>query len=1341
MTRPNMRPIFFVFLNLLCISLHTATAQPRQLVFENYNLENGLQNNIVQQSFQDSKGFMWFATGHGISRFDGYRFTSFRNEPSDPKSISGLLARVIYEDRKKNLWIGTESGGLNRFDRSTETFEHILSTDSVAGIGTSVKTIVEDRKGRLWLGTNIGLKSYMPGEKNARWYPYRSGSKKSPSDKYIRVLEFDRYGKLWVGTKQGLDRFDPQTGNFEKIYDRYPLLKDEIWEIYPDQKGLLWIGTYNHGLFTIDPFDLNLKQVILDRSKPWSNAIKSVMQDKQGLYWIGSRAGLFVYDAATGRSNWFGNEDNEEKSLVHSSILNTYVDAAGNVWISTRGGISMAALGRQVFKHYSAQKGSCSHLNNKEVYAAWADPSGNSIWLGTDEGGVNVLDRKTGIFSYLTHRSGDPNSIAGNGIKSFLGDQRGNLWIGTYKEGISVLDRNTNRFSHFRHQKNNPNSLSDNTVWALHRDSKGQIWAGTDAGLDLYDAYSRNFIHQFIGKKQQISWIGEDSKGRLWLGLQSVVAIFEQGKGVVHTIREQGSCFYQDSKDRYWLATRNNGLALLDQKFKAVKYFDEKDGLPNNQVYQVLEDSQKRLWMSTANGLAMFDPETETFTNYDNSDGLQSNQFHYGAAFKLKTGELIFGGINGFNIFDPSKVKRNSYIPPILMTNLKLFNQDVRQGDKFGILKGSLSEAREIDIPYEHNFITFDFAALSYVRPEKNSYKFKLEGFDRDWNMSGRKNSATYTNLDPGSYMFQVLAANNDGVWAKKPLQFKVNILPAFWQTWWFRTLLCLTLALVGYTVVKFLINRHKIKQQLYLERNKVRQQKELNEIKLQFFTNISHEIRTPLTLITGPLERLRNAELTREMFESQIELMHRNTGSLLRLVNQLLDFRKLEDGRLELELGKGDLIAFIREIIDNFMPRAEEKQISLTFHPFSETLLTYFDPDKLSKILNNLISNALKFTPKKGSVSLYINIGLRDPKIGSGEQYLEIIVLDNGAGIKEKYLDSIFNRFFQVPAHNEGGTGIGLALTRELVALHSGEIFVESTEGSGSKFTIRLPLLHQENIRDRESRPFPQKPEILSNREELLNERILLVIEDNSDIRQFIIENFKEQFHILEAADGPSGLQIAQKVLPDLILSDVMMPEMDGNELCAKLKADEHTSHIPVILLTALSSKNNILKGLASGAEDYITKPFDINILRNKIENLLILRESMKNRFSGQLTIIPSNVAISSPDINFIKKAMAVVEENMADSELDIEAFARHMAVSRMQMYRKLSALTGMTVMEFIRDIRLKRAAQLLEQRKLNISEVAYTVGFRDLSNFRKCFREKFGTNASEYIKKSGQV
>ena len=1315
-------------------------AQPGQVIFENYTLENGLPNNTVQQAFQDRKGYMWFATNHGVCRYDGYKFTAFRNDPRDKKSLSGLLARVIYEDKAGNLWIGTESGGLNRFNREKENFEHIKANDPIHGIGTSVKTIAEDKVGRLWLGTNIGIKMYDPKSGEVKSYPFKANSINSPSDTYVRVLQFDPHGRLWVGTNSGLDLFDPDSGKFRKVYVNTAELGDEIWEIYKDPDGILWVGTYNNGLFRVDPSSEQIEKIQLNENIEWSKTIRSVVRDEHGLYWIGSRAGLYIYSHQQKRYSWFGNIENEPKSLVNNSVLNIHKDAAKNLWICTRGGVSLMVPGRQIFRHYNAFEKNSRHLNNNEVYAVWENTADGKIWIGTGSGGVNILDRSTGSFSYLTHSAGNPNSIAGNSVKAFIDDGKGNIWIGTYTEGISVFNQKTRKFTHFRHNPANPYSLSHNNVWAVHKDKKGNIWIGTDGGLDLYNGQTNSFIHQNLSnKRQKIAWISEDSKGRLWLGLLSAVSVYDPASGTINTIKVPGSCFFEDTKGRRWLASRGNGLLLLYANNKPAKYYDERNGLPNNQVLELLEDNAGFLWVSTANGLTRFDPEKETFTNYDKRDGLQNNQFHYGAAYKLRSGELIFGGVNGFNIFDPGKISSNNFKPPVVLTDLKIFNKSVHINDQFAVLENSISATRKIAIPYQYNILTFEFSALNFIRPEKNKYKFKMAGFDKEWNEAGAIPTATYTNLDPGKYTFSVIASNNDNLWNDNGLQIEVEILPPFWKTWWFNTLMVISVLGLIYMVVVFIVNREKIKQQLDLERIKVKQANEVNDIKLRFFTNISHEIRTPLTLIIGPLERFRNSEMPMEQILSQSEIMYRNATALLKLVNQLLDFRKLESGNLSLDMQRGDIVVFIKETVSSFSAMAEEKGIRLNFSSIDASLQTYFDPDKLEKILNNLLSNALKFTEKNGSVSVYMTLKA-DDSFDSNDEFIEIVVRDTGIGIDTRNRERIFQQFFQVPENKaQGGTGIGLALTKELVKLHKGDIQVNSQPGKGTRFTVRLPLIKEDNrIEIRTSSNNEDIEQEGGERKDLLNERILLIIEDNADVRKFIRANFESQFHVEEAGDGIEGLQLAQKLLPDIILSDVMMPVLDGNELCKKLKADEYTSHIPIILLTALSSKEHTIAGLSSGADDFITKPFDISILQTKIENLLALRNSIRKKFEGKLVISPTNVEVTSPDEIFLRKAVEVVEKNIDDTDLDIETFSKEMAVSRMQMYRKLSVLTGMTVKEFIRDIRLKRAIQLLDQKKLNVSEVAYAVGFKDLSHFRKCFREKFGMNATEYLKRN---
>jgi signal transduction histidine kinase/DNA-binding response OmpR family regulator len=693
------------------------------------------------------------------------------------------------------------------------------------------------------------------------------------------------------------------------------------------------------------------------------------------------------------------------------------------------------------------------------------------------------------------------------------------------------------------------------------------------------------------------------------------------------------------------------------------------------------------------------------------------------------------------------------YDVPVVLTDLKIFNKSVPIGDdKKSVLIQSISETDHLVLNFHQNVFTLEFAALNYINSDKNKYIYILEGFNREWNEPSLIRSATYTNLNPGDYTLRIKRVvpgiEND----QNELQLKITILPPFWKTKWFLAIILTVIVLLIYALLQFVLNREKIKHQLVLEKVNARKLHEIDMMKLKFFTNISHEIRTPLTLILGPLEKLIQKDISKDEMKENLLLMQRNAKNLDKLISQLLDFRKLQTGNLKLNLTEADIIDFVRNIVNSFNDLAAEKEISLKFNTLKKTLNAAFDPDKIEKILNNLISNAFKFTAQGGTIAVNISLvfDAGDNEFNETEkekQFIEIIVKDTGKGIAAQNLNRIFQRFFQSDAEDgNSGVGIGLALVKELVEIHNGDIFVTSKPGKGTKFTIRFPYystLYEKQTDSRlEIEPESQPPgNYIEGETELtenLNSKIMLIVEDNADVRKFVASHFSANFKIAQAKNGNEGWKIALEIIPDIIISDVLMPDTDGYELCKQIKNDERTSHIPVILLTALHSKEHEIKGLTTGADDFITKPFDLSVLQAKVENLLSIRESLRHKFSGTVILEPKNVVISSPDERFLQKAIEVIENNMADCDLDIESFSLKVGVSRMQLYRKLHALTDMTVKEFIRHIRLKRAAQMLVQDKMNVSEVAYEVGFKDLSHFRKCFRREYGMSASEFVAKS---
>jgi ligand-binding sensor domain-containing protein/signal transduction histidine kinase/DNA-binding response OmpR family regulator len=1348
---PKVLMLLFCLLLISEVSRSEGIEAVNNLSFDFYSQEHGLSSNQIHSILQDKKGWMWFGTSQGACRFDGYKFTVFKNDPEDSTSLKGNLVRAIYEDHKGQLWIGTENGGLNKFNREKENFQHLFSSGKQAVLrDISVTSILEDQSGNLWVGTETCL--YLI--KNENTLTEIKPSNLPAFSDYFRVLRSDRSGRIWIGTNHGLYVYNPKTNSSERVnFPQGLSANKEIWDILLDDDGTAWVGTYDNGVFSVNQTTLEARQVILDPNNERSNTVRSISKDKNGKYWIGTRGGLYIYEKHQGVTAFYYHEEREPKSLVNNSIQCIVHDLKGDVWIGTRNGINFLIEERQNIHGFKSMPGDNRYLNSSEIYAFWVDPKGD-IWAGTESGGINILNRETGRFRYLLPQRGNPNSLSSNCIKALLDDGNNNLWIGTFLGGLDVLNLRTESFKHYKNNPSDPGSLSDNRVWSLLKDSNNDIWVGTSSGLDQFDPLTGKFKHFANLTEGQVNWLAEDDDHCLWIGSDYLVVYNPKDQSIVR-VDQTTRDMLQDSRKRFWLATNNQGIALYAKGKGIVKYYSEKNGLANNQALSILEDDDHFLWISTTNGLSKFDPEKERFHNFSIQNGFQNNQFTYGAALKTKNGELLFGGISGFNVFDPAKIKSGDYFAPIVLTDLKIFNKSVKIGNrKKDVLTKSISETEKIKLKYDQNSITLDFASFDYANNLGIQYSYYLEGFDKDWTEPSVNRSATYTNLDPGEYTFRVKTVSIDRQESNPGPILTVVILPPYWQTWWFRLLLFVMIAGLFYMLISFLVNKEKLKNDLVLERLKAKKLHELDMMKLRFYTNISHEIRTPLTLILGPLEKMKNNLLPPSEIKGHVELMYRNATQLHQLINQLLDFRKLESGNLKLVLTPGDLVAYISEIVSSFDKFAEEKEIELKFNSLKKKLFTNFDTDKVAKIMNNLLSNAFKFTGKSGKISVNLSLvfdSAENDLVGNSEEkrLIEITVKDTGIGISESNLEKIFTRFFQVgDGATQSGTGIGLALTKELVKLHNGKLFVASKPGKGSKFTVQLPyeeLDFSESAEHASSVDQKEKEKIVSAPEERLDDqivagqKIMLLVDDNADVRYFIKSHFAASYQVLEAGSGIEGWDIALKTIPDIIISDVMMPDMDGFEFCRKIRKDERTSHIPILLLTALGSREHEREGLSYGADDYITKPFDLVVLQTKVENILSVRQSLKQKYTGEILLQPRNVILNSPDERFLQKAIEVIENNISDPDLDIERFSSEIGVSRMQLYRKLDALTEMTVKEFVRNIRLKRAAQMLVQKKLNVSEVAYAVGFRDLSHFRKCFKQEFGMSASEYVDKHG--
>lgn len=1353
--RVNYFLVIALFMSLSVNSLH---AQPNSPLFHNYTLADGLTDKTVHCIIQDRKGWIWIGTDFGVLRFDGYQFKKFTTHSSESLILSNSLIRTIYEDQSGVIWIGTESNGVFSYNREVYAIKQI---DIEKLSNKSAWSIVEDENNNLWIGTEKGINYYNPETDEVEKIISSATAPDILNNDFVRKLFIDKSNRLWVGTDNGLRVLSPNH-KLEASYLDYEVpgkeLENQIWEIFQDSHENIWIGSYLGGLLKYNSRKKQFTKVDLDKSNDRSNTVRAIHEDKYGDLWVGTRGGLYSISKESGGVDHYSENEFDDFSLVHNSILGLLIDVKGDLWVGTRNGISFLNFERKAFKYIKSFNCGNANLNNNEIYALWEDRK-KALWIGTESGGINLYDPVEKKVRYITTDEG----LSNNCIKAISPGKNGNILIGTYLGGLNKYNPKTGENTIYLHDENNDKSLSDNSVWAIYEDRNKQVWIGTSAGLDLYDEENETFTN--YGKEfevGEISLIFEDLKERLWLYSTDLkkLTMVTAGGDVKHFPFQTRSILNANDSE-LWIGTTGDGLVKFNPETNSKTIFTVENGLCSNVIYEMVKEGDRFIWLATNNGLSRFDTKTEEFKNYYESNGLLNNQFNYGAAILLSENVLALGGKRGVDLVNLLELKVNDYIPPVVLTDFRIFNKKVPIKPDTNIavsLDNFISEIDQITLPYDQNIISFEFSALNYANSKKNTYRYKLVGFDKDWNDIGVNHSANYTNLDFGEYIFRVQGSNNDGRFDKDGLSFYLTITPPFWKTWVFRFIILALIGLAFYVIYVFIVNREKLKLQLHSERQTARQLKELERLKHQFFMNISHEIKSPLSLILGPLNKLENSDLSKESIQAHLGLIKRNTNLLTKLVNQLLDYRKLETGNLKLNLKQGKLNIFLQELVSSFKQFAEDKNIDLELNIVDKAIFFAFDSDKLEKILNNLISNALKYTNSGGRVTVSVSLTFIDelentnnyiPSIDTDQQssqFVKFTIRDTGIGIPGNHINKIFDRFRQIDRGNapaSSGVGIGLSLTKEFVKLHNGHIKVKSIEGKGSKFTLLVP--------------FTQLPETISNElglnsdvsdntfdgneskaaaafDSSKNSPILLIIDDNPDIREFVRHHFTPEYNVKEAADGSIGWRKSLDLVPDIIIADITMPHIDGVELCRRLKNDERTSHIPLMLLTAISSKQKQIDGISAGADDYIVKPFDITVLKAKVDNLLYIRKSLRERFSREILLQPRDIILKSPDEKFLKKVIQSIEKNISHPELDVDFLAKNVGVSRTQLYRKINALTDMAVKEFVKDIRLKRAAQLLQQNSLNISEIVMEVGFNDASYFRKCFKEKYGVSASKY-------
>ena len=1365
--------ILFLSLNVVITSLlgQGNTNEYKALKFKHFSLKDGLSQSSVLSILQDKKGFLWFGTRDGLNRYDGYTFKTYRYNSQNKNSLSHSIIKSLFEDELGNLWVGTING-LNRYMPDKDAFERFKQTNNEGSIANNeIWNIEAEDKDHLWLATNLGLKKFNIKSGITTTYKNLKTDTSKLNDNQANSLLKTADGNLWICTTVGVDVYNQKTDSFKHYAYPHDSSKkmNYVPVLYEDNKKQLWLG-FKNGLFlfnrentTFEPYKIGVNNTLAI-----SDEVRSIKEDYLGDLWIGTYNGLYVINSNRNSISHYVHNENSSNSLSHNSIYDIFEDSKGDIWIGTyAGGINYYDRSFDLFKHFSSGTNN-SKLNYKVVSSIIEDPSHN-LWVATEGGGINFLNKKTGLFSYYTHDDNNPNSLSANNVKSMIRTRDGNFWIGTHEGGLNFLNTKKLPFK-FRKYKNkigDSTSLSNNRVISLLEDCHNNIWIGTSGGgLNVLNVLTNTITRikdptDLIGSLIYTITETSDANTLLIGGAKGLVKMDIKTHKInpIHYKEKQSDlyntsatlCVYEDPRQNLWISTEGDGLYYYNSTSKKSIKYGIPNGLPNEVIYGILPDNYNHIWLSTNYGLSRLNIDSKQFKNFDTSDGLAGNEFNYGAFLKLNNGDLVFGGANGLDFFNPNDIVENAFVPPVFVTSILVNNKPLPNKTKF---------KNEIHLKYYQNVFSFNFVALSYSQPNKNQFAYKLDGFDDDWNYIGNKKSATYTNLDAGSYVFKVKASNSDGLWNEKGEEIVVNILPAPWKTWWAFLIygsifIAILLAIRKYSLLR-IYERNELKQER-LEKERI---EEINQMKLRLFTNISHDFRTPLTLIAGPLERMISKKSGDDFIQKQHENIYRNVNILLQLINQLLDFRKSESGKLQLKASKNKIVSYIENIKLSFDELAKERNINYTFNSSNEDIHVWCDKIKIKKIVLNLLSNAFKFTADYGEISIDVStIERKSIKEKKENCFFKLVIKDNGIGIPKKNLKFVFDRFYQL-GQNENtrsGTGIGLALTKSLVKLHKGTIKVTSIEGKGTSFTVLLPLgkkhlSKKEIINDSRASEVVEQVyldkgirsinQLNTGNQNKIKENIsikkpqatILLVEDNIEVRTFIKDIFKDNYNIYEANNGKEGIEIAKKNDIDLIVSDVMMPIMDGIELCSNIKSNILTSHIPVILLTARTAKKSQDSGYKIGADAYITKPFDANILEVRVSNILKSRKSFIKKFKKDIILEPKDVTVTSADELFLQKAIDIVEQNLSNSDFSINMFIAEMSMSRSVLYRKLKALTGQSITEFIRTIKLKKAGQLILKSELNISEIAFELGFNDLKYFRKCFQKLFNVLPSQY-------
>lgn len=1326
-------------------------------------IEQGLSNNTVTTIFKDKFGFMWFGTLDGLNRFDGYSFKKVRNKINDPASLPENTITALEQDELDRIWVGTRHG-VGILDSKTLYFSQINYKIGLADALTPlpvdkvINVLKKDLSGNMMIGSaDAGLLIYYKNKTFAVEAPLLNAPKKQQWKYTVTALTIQNDHSIWlVVDNVGLCRFLPGKNVVLPVTNSFP----PATHMKQGPDGNLWIST-NAGIFSFNTITSQLRHQSFGNKALDNIKIFDFYFDKAKNLWLATD-GIGV-----GIVNIFGSgqctllQQQDAGTLSSNSVYAIYEDNQSRKWIGTlRGGISVIDPNKNQFKTIAHQPYNKNSLVSNFTFS-FCEDAGHNIWIGTDGAGLSIWNRAKNTFTTFVHTDNNPQSLSNNRVSSIIKDNQNQIWVATFGGGVAIYDADSHLFKNipFENTGNYRKSAwkiyvdADNTIWITAL--RGEKTGNERARLFHFDKVSGKFVSAGFDVKDDVLSIADDGKGNLWLGgFKNLVrvnkhtgqsAVIQSNIAVRSLLVAAGTLF---------VGTHGKGLMTYQLATGKMAWYNENNGLPNNTILNIESDNKGNLWMSTFNGLSKLKIATKKFENYYASDGLQSNQFYFNASGKLASGELLFGGIKGFNIFYPDSIRRFNSFPDLLITQVNIENESANANNAYIKNATNIYDIDKIRLPYDKAVLSMEYVALEYSLPEKIQYAYYLQGWDKGWNYVNNARVLNYSRLSEGNYTLHIKATNGYGVWNTKEKTVYITVLPPWFRSWWAYLLYMGIVSASVYGYIYYHKKENRLHYEVKLANLKVQQEKELNEKKIAFFTNISHEFRTPLTLIANPVkELLQNNGKNIDLID--LSSVYRNARRLLSLVDRLLLFRSTDNELTELKKEWVSLSDIAREVFSCFNNQAKTKHLDYQLHMEQETLAC-IDREKIEIVLFNLLSNALKFTPEGGKVAMHIR---------EMDDRIEIEVHDTGRGISAETGGRLFEKFYREEATdraNQSGFGIGLFLAKKYVDVHGGDLSYTSAPGEGTVFKIGLPGS------DEVTKPLAvTKPVFRSSAFEILNEAIIdpepgllrepekpdhvselmenivkdkpsvLVIDDDGDIRQYLRRLLKDSYNVYEAEDTIQGFEIVMQVDPDIVVCDVVIKEFSGIEFCSKLKDSPSFSHIPVILLTGSSSAEIKLKGVECGADDYITKPFENDLLVARIKSILKGRNTLKQFFLNEVTLKSNNLKIPEEYSQFLAKCIALIEKHLDDENFSATVFTKGMGMSRSNLFRKVKAISGLNISEFIRHIKLKKAAELLIQSDLQIKEVAYKIGFQDVRYFREQFFKLFELNPSDFIRK----